>query len=86
MFKLTQFGALSSAVVALILVSFPIGSRAADKDVIINEIMYHPPLEMEELQYVELFNRGNGQVDLSQSSSPAITETKFTLSVTLPEN
>jgi spore coat protein H len=38
---------------------------AANSDVIINEIMYHPPMEMEELQYVELYNRGKAEVDLS---------------------
>ena len=39
---------------------------AADTDVVINEIMYHPPLDMDELQYVELFNRGTAPVDLSK--------------------
>jgi hypothetical protein len=67
MINLTQFGAWSSSTgVALALILFTANSRATDKDIIINEIMYHPPLEMEELQYVELFNRGNGRVDLSQ--------------------
>jgi len=33
--------------------------------VVINEIMYHPPLELEDLQYVELYNRGKSSVDLS---------------------
>src|SRR5436305_8827015 len=39
---------------------------AADTDILINEIMYHPPLDMDELQYVELFNRGTAPVDLSK--------------------
>lgn len=38
---------------------------AANADVVINEIMYHPPLDMEPLQYVELFNRGSSEADLS---------------------
>jgi len=41
-------------------------AQAADTDVIINEIMYHPPLELDELQYVELYNRGDTPVDLSK--------------------
>jgi hypothetical protein len=68
MFKPTQFGALLSTVVVFILGSLTCNSRAADKDVIINEIMYHPPLEMEDLQYIELFNRGTAPVDLSNWS------------------
>src|SRR4051812_13654097 len=39
---------------------------AADTDIVINEIMYHPPLDMDELQYVELYNRGTAPVDLSK--------------------
>ena len=53
-------------VLALLLVcALAPGSRAAEGDVVINEIMYHPPLEQGELQYVELFNRGASEVDLS---------------------
>jgi hypothetical protein len=40
-------------------------TAAADSPVVINEIMYHPPLDMEELQYVELCNRGKAAVDIS---------------------
>ena len=36
-----------------------------ERDVIINEIMYHPPDDREDLQYVELFNRGSNSVDLA---------------------
>ena len=61
----SQFGAGLSIGVALVLGVMAISSRAADKDIIINEIMYHPPLDLEELQYVELFNRGKDVVDLS---------------------
>lgn len=68
MFKLAQLGAWPSTVVAFAMASLAVSSAAADKDVIINEIMYHPPLDLEELQYVELFNRGNAPVDLSKWS------------------
>jgi len=41
---------------------------AAAADIVINEIMYNPPNELESLQYVELFNRGASTVDLSNWS------------------
>jgi hypothetical protein len=46
--------------------SAAVASRAADSDIIINEIMYHPPQDRDDLQYVELFNRGQSAVDLSR--------------------
>src|SRR5687768_15604417 len=42
-----------------------ISARAADTDIVINELMYHAPGEREDLQYIELFNRGRDAVDLS---------------------
>jgi spore coat protein CotH len=36
-----------------------------DKDVVINEVMYHPPGGYESGQYVELYNRGRTTVNLS---------------------
>jgi hypothetical protein len=33
--------------------------------VVINEIMYHPPRDLEQLQYIELFNAGKSERDLS---------------------
>ena len=42
--------------------------RGDEKDVIINEIMYHPPNELQNLQFVELLNRGQTAVDLSNWS------------------
>ena len=44
----------------------PISARADDAGVVINEIMYHPPSEKFNLQYIELFNRGTADVDLSK--------------------
>src|SRR5262245_36699552 len=38
---------------------------AGEGDVVINEIMYHPPGAGDRLQYLELFNRGESPVDLS---------------------
>ena len=38
---------------------------ASEREVVINEIMYHSPYDLEELQYVELFNPGEKTVDLS---------------------
>ena len=40
-------------------------ARANENDVIINEIMYNPPGALDNLQFVELFNRGTTPVDLS---------------------
>jgi hypothetical protein len=42
-----------------------ISARGADTDIVINELMYHPPGEREDLQYIELLNRGREAVDLS---------------------
>jgi hypothetical protein len=50
---------------APLLTSCPKGLPGVDGDIIINEIMYHPPGDLEQLQYVELFNRGDSAVDLS---------------------
>jgi hypothetical protein len=39
--------------------------QAGQHPVVINEIMYHPAANRDELQYVELFNAGPGEVNLS---------------------
>jgi hypothetical protein len=44
--------------------------NAAEKKVVINEMMYHPPNDLEELEYVELYNPGDAPVDLSGWSLP----------------
>jgi hypothetical protein len=44
-----------TALAALVL--YPAGIRAADTDVVINEIMYHPDTECEEEEFIELYNR-----------------------------
>ncbi|MDB6152386.1 MAG: Inner spore coat protein [Chthoniobacteraceae bacterium] len=40
-------------------------ANAGPDNVVINEIMYHPSGDMDELQYVELFNASTKQADLS---------------------
>jgi hypothetical protein len=52
-------------IVAFLFCLLPGAARAAETDVVINEIMYHAPLDLDELQYIELFNRGTAEVDLS---------------------
>jgi len=60
---LLQILALASLLLVVVF-----AARADDKDIVINEIMYHPPNDLEHLQYVELFNRGNAEVDISNWS------------------
>ena len=55
-----------------------------DTDVIINEIMYHPPLELDQLQYIELFNRGDTPVDLSRWSFAKKIQFDFPSKTELP--
>jgi hypothetical protein len=64
MFKPISFTGIPIAAVLCCLLPTP--TRAADTDVVINEVMYHAPLDLDELQYVELFNRGTAAVDLSR--------------------
>ena len=51
--------------VCLLLVAMPLSLIALDSDIVINEIMFHPPNDREDLQYVELFNRGASTVEVS---------------------
>jgi hypothetical protein len=68
MFNLTRFGVQTSTVVGFLLLTLTLCGYADEKDIIINEVMYHPPFEMEDLQYIELFNRGKDAIDLSKWS------------------
>ncbi|MBC8003533.1 MAG: lamin tail domain-containing protein, partial [Opitutaceae bacterium] len=43
-------------------------SGAADSNIVLNELMYHPSQDREDLQYVELYNRGTNTVDVSRWS------------------
>lgn len=45
--------------------SNPVACAAETGAVVINEIMYHPPGDREELQYVELHNRGQAAISLA---------------------
>jgi len=56
----------SVAAAMVIVMGAAVAGRAADSDIIINEIMYHPPQDRDDLQYVELLNRGQSAVDLSR--------------------
>src|SRR5687767_9108093 len=40
-------------------------AQAETSGVVINEIMYHPPADRENLQYIELLNAGTTECDLS---------------------
>ena len=40
-------------------------SEASKVNIVINEIMYHPPTEFEGEEYIELYNRGKTSVDVS---------------------
>ena len=40
-------------------------SEASKVNIVINEIMYHPPTEFEGEEYIELYNRGKTPVDVS---------------------
>jgi hypothetical protein len=68
MFKPSVRGISAFKIAALFIWLLPIAVRSADTDVVINEVMYHAPLDLDELQYVELFNRGTAEVDLSHWS------------------
>ena len=45
--------------------SLSLFAARANGGVVINEVMYHPPKDLEDLQYIELFNAGSNEVDLS---------------------
>ncbi len=55
-------GAFGVAVITLVL---SLAGAARGANVVINEIMYHPPHDREGLQFVELFNAGATEADLS---------------------
>ena len=48
--RLIRFGAALGAALNV--------ARAEPSEVVINEIMYHPPGDLEDLHYIELFNAG----------------------------
>ena len=41
-------------------------SEASEVNIVINEIMYHPPTEFEGEEYIELYNQGQTSVDVSR--------------------
>jgi hypothetical protein len=46
---------------AAVAFALPLGAH----DIVINEVMYHPPGDHQNLQFIELFNKGSETVDLS---------------------
>jgi len=65
--RFTLGGGLAGLLAAGCLLPLLGGDAAAPPEgsVVINEIMYHPPDDLDELQYVELHNRGTAEADLS---------------------
>jgi hypothetical protein len=64
---LQRDGAASAVSVFWLVAIFFFGllTSGAMGSVVINEIMYHPPNDLEELQYIELFNADSTEADLS---------------------
>ena len=54
-----------SVVTAIVIIRAAASSPADDSDVVINEIMYNPPQDRDDLQYIELYNPGSSAADLS---------------------
>jgi hypothetical protein len=54
--------------------------------VVINEIMYHPPNDLEELQYIELFNASSTEADLSGWSFTKGVKFSFAPGTKVPAN
>jgi hypothetical protein len=58
--------ARSFVVLALLLLSGSgLSLAAAETGVVINEVMYHAPFDLDDLQYIELHNCGSAEVDLT---------------------
>jgi hypothetical protein len=69
-------------VLALLCLGVITYARAAQ--VVINEIMYHPPNDHDELQYIELFNPTSAAVDLSGWRLSGGVKFTFPLKSTIP--
>lgn len=61
---------------AALLLAFAVSSPASD--VVINEVMYHPPGDRDDAQFIELHNRGPKEVDLAGWSFSKGVTFKFT--------
>ncbi len=60
------------------------GAHASERQVVINEIMYNPPGQADDLQFLELFNRSASPADLSGWSFSKGIQFRFQKGVTLP--
>jgi hypothetical protein len=49
----------------LIVMGFALATSLAAHDVVINEILYHPPNDLELAQFIELYNRGSQPAEVS---------------------
>jgi hypothetical protein len=56
---------MSALRVAPLLLTFVFTVGHASATVVINEILYHAPDDLDDLQFIELYNTGNADVDLS---------------------
>ncbi|MGE4179676.1 MAG: CotH kinase family protein [Limisphaerales bacterium] len=61
-----------------------LATSAAHGKIVINEIMYHPPDDRDELQWIELHNTGEQTVDLAGWALVQGVRFKFTNSLPLP--
>src|SRR5262245_17324488 len=52
------------ATALVLLAALPLAARAGGPAVVINEIFYHAPDDLDELQFIELHNPGDQPVDL----------------------
>lgn len=65
-FQPARWGPVRAWLAALpLLLGCVLTAKADDRDIVINEIMYHPPQDRDNLQFVELFNRGDREVSLA---------------------
>ncbi|MBN1442796.1 MAG: lamin tail domain-containing protein, partial [Planctomycetes bacterium] len=53
------------AVLGCVFVIITLRASAADLDVVVNEVLYHPPPGLEDAEFIELHNRGGDPVDIS---------------------
>lgn len=59
-------------------------SHAADTDIVINEIMYHPASDNHDHEYIELYNNGPDPVDLSGWVLSSAVNMLFPLNTIMP--
>ncbi len=63
--ELVLLAAYSRVVACVFVFAFTLASFGGERGVVINEVMYHPPNDLDNLQYVELLNASSATVDIS---------------------